>query len=147
MRLIGVDPGQTTGYVKLLHDHDGELRVLEAKEIVWTARMELIPLIAASVLEDPQVPTTVVVESFRLFPHEFHHQVGSTFPSVHIIGIIDAACWLANPSPEIIYQPAVNKSRVLIYHPLPGSEHVRDAYRHARYYYEAKRLRGELDSN
>lgn len=141
MNIIGIDPGATTGYVEAFRSDDG-LEVLQALEIAWAARHTLIPLIGSKVREDPSVPTVVVVESFRLYPHEFQHQVGSSFPSVHIIGIVDAACWLANPRPELVEQPASIKSRTQLKHTLPRSEHVRDAYKHARYYYEAKRLRG-----
>jgi hypothetical protein len=138
--IIGIDPGRTTGYVEALHNN-GDLRVLEAREIVWNDRMVLIPLIADTVSKDPQVPTVVVVESFRLYPHEFHHQVGSSFPSVHIIGIVDVAVWLTGKDVPIIYQPASIKSRTQVLDSLPRSPHVRDAYRHARYYSVAKRFK------
>lgn len=141
MNIIGIDPGRTTGYVETFRSDEG-LEVLVAKKIEWHQRHSIIPLIASKVSSDPLVPTVIVVESFRLYPHEFHHQVGSDFPSVQVIGIIDAACWLASPRPEIIFQPAANKSRVQIHHKtVPRSEHVRDAYRHVRYYYEAQRLK------
>lgn len=140
MNLIGIDPGQTTGYVEAFRSDDG-LEILEAKEIGWEERFSLIPLIGAKVVSDPLVSTILVVESFVLFDHEFRHQVGSHFPSVRVIGIVEAAAWLANPRPEIIFQSASLKQRVQIVHDLPkGSEHVRDAYRHIRYYHESQRL-------
>lgn len=144
MNFIGIDPGRTTGYVEAFRSDDG-LEILEAYEIEWEDRFNLIPLIGAKVSKDPLVSTILVVESFVLFDHAFKHQVGSDFPSVRIIGIIEAAAWLANPRPPIIFQSASLKQRVQIVHDLPkGSEHVRDAYRHIRYYHESTRLRPQL---
>lgn len=131
-RLIGIDPGRTTGFVEArLHDN-GDFEVVRAIEIVWDRRFDLWPLIVHP--ETDHLPTTAVMESFFLYPHEFHHQVGKDFPSVRVIGIVDLCCHLASPQIPIVFQTAAQVKNVKLLHDLPASEHIRDAYRHIRYY-------------
>jgi hypothetical protein len=136
MYVVGIDPGETTGYISARLHNNGNLEVVEAEEFVWSKRFELIPrigrLVGAPLTTDPP-PLEIVMESFFLYPHKARHQIGNYFPSVRVIGIVEAALWMHGALGLLTMQPAANMSRVKILHPLPASPHIRAAYKHVRY--------------
>lgn len=139
MYAVGIDPGKTTGVVVArLHDNGG-LDVLEHRFVMWEDRFDLSPLFERMSVEyGPPAQIAVVVESFRLYPHRSQQQIGSDFPSVHIIGMVDLLVYLWS-FPEIVYQPAsaIAKVRVLSAHQHlipPAPPHISDAYKHVRLY-------------
>ncbi len=130
--VLGIDPGYTTGTCLLDLHGNGEIEVLEAHQYEWSVRFQIIPLVERLVATGTRV--TIVVESFRLYPHKAQQLVGDDFPSVRVIGMVEAACWKANFA-QLTFQTASQIQRVQVLHDLPiKSEHVRDAYRHARYF-------------
>jgi len=140
MRLLGIDPGRTTG-ICIANDNDG-LIVEHVEEVLWDDRFMFLSLLRT--LADASGPlqlSAIVVESFHLYQHRAKQQVGSDFPSVQVIGIVEAAAFLyASSTCPIIYQPAssIARTEVLPQHKLSvgGSEHTKDAYKHVRYYWE-----------
>lgn len=143
----GWDPGGTTGYFigELDSGAPAGFQVLESGIIQWHYRFSRIRL-----LLDRYRPSTSIVESFRLYRDKAQDQIGSTFPSAQVIGIIEAYCFMVGIAMPI-YQPAATiagKPPVLV---LPihtnllymGTkdmmEHSNDAYKHVRYWVEQHR--------
>jgi hypothetical protein len=139
--IVGIDPGETTGYISTRLHNNGNLEVVEAKEFVWSKRFELMPqlgsMIEALRADDPSA-LEIVMESFFLYPHKARHQIGNYFPSVRVIGVVEAVLWQHNVLSQLTMQPAANMSRVKILHPLPASPHIRAAYKHVRYFVTIK---------
>lgn len=140
-RIIAFDPGKTTGFCLVDFHDNGVGNVAKIREIAWDNRFSILPLLGSLSLDGPLPIDAIVVESFHLYNHEFKHQVGSEFPSVRIIGIIEAACWQYNLLDRLhLVQPHVKKY-VKIVNPevaACGSEHMKDAYQLARYWYITK---------
>lgn len=136
--VLGIDPGRTSGVCILrTHEPDRGFDVVKSYEISWSSRFEFLPLISSLALQcQPPQRLAIVIESFRLYPHRARQQIGSAFPSVQIIGIVETAAFIAGVLDTIVYQPSSNISRVEVLHPVGVSPHVQDAYKHARYYYE-----------
>lgn len=135
MAIVAIDPGLTTGVVIATHNA-GEIKILEAFEVAWKDRMRF-PGFFARLAQGPLPVDAVVVESFRLFPHKFKHQVGSFFPSVRVIGVVETACYLAGLDNAIHFLEPIVKKHVKILDPAIArnpSEHIKDAYRLARYW-------------
>jgi len=137
MLVLGIDPGKTTGVCML---RVGEtLEVVMAEQIPWETRKEdLWALFTATFREGLSVPLYTVVENFRLRPGRAMEQVGSTFPSVEVIGLIEAFQFVTKNYFRLVYQEPAIISRVQI---LPehascfvGKPHAADAYRHARFF-------------
>lgn len=140
MRILAIDPGKTTGVVVAeIQDHE-VTGIVQQFELGWEERFMLIPFIQGMRPEQgaPQQFSEIVLEAFRLYPHEYRRQVGSDFPSVRVIGIVEAAAYLAGGLDSITLLPAGVKSKVAVLEDhgrvLLRSEHVRDAYKLARYY-------------
>lgn len=161
MYILAIDPGRTTG-VCILQTNDSKcgFEVVTALEMPWESRFELLKtLIDGTFLdqEKPQPPEAVVVESFALRSNRAIEQTGSDFPSSQIIGIVEAFLWMetfkAEPrksfdfpresglqgfnrlhfqQPSVFSRVAIEPEHVVW---VEGSEHKKDAYRHARYYY------------
>lgn len=133
-RVVSFDPGYTTGVFTC----DGVREDMtfinpQSFEIPWNRRFEMI----AEIFTRHQ-PDVVVVERFSLFRGRAKQQIGSTFPSVEIIGVISTYRNDLCPSAEIVTQPAWAKERTI--RKLEEScscrgPHTRDAMRHAIYYY------------
>lgn len=139
MIVLGVDPGKTTGVCALSVDANGAIEVLMAEQIPWDRRKEdLWALFTATFREELPAPRYVVVESFRLRPGRAMEQVGSTFPSVEVIGLIEAFQFVSRQQFEIIYQEPAVIGRVAIspefQHHFVGKVHASDAFKHARYF-------------
>lgn len=145
-RIIGIDPGRTSGYVDLVIEDDGTILVAKAQEVLWDERFrfkEFLDYYAGVMLPFNMLPDAIVIEAFTLRAAEAHHQVGSDFPSVRIIGLVEAYAYELDILDRIVFQPATLKEFVKKKHELPASEHVLDAYKHARYFIVRERNRGQ----
>jgi len=82
----------------------------------------------------------IILERFKLFNNTItmQSQIGSEFPSVRIIGIVEAYAHLLNLHHAIHFQEPNARLSAQIprehYKTLGPSNHVRDSYRHWRYY-------------
>jgi hypothetical protein len=135
--ICGIDPGETTGFVLMcLTSTKGDYDVIKAFEIPWGRRFELRNLL------HKYLPDVLVIESFRLYEHKAKDQIGSDFPSVRVIGITEAYMYELDCLKAITYQPAHVTARVQVLARHVGvigsSEHVKDAYKHLRYYLVTK---------
>ena len=144
MRVLGFDPGETTGLVEARFDDDG-FHVVHAVDVAWENRFSLMYyLYCGTPTQGPlvELPDIVIVESFHLYARKAASQIGNFFPSVRIIGMIEAflytwPCEYPHER-EIIFQPASNISLVAIqpeHGMMLGSAHTIDAYKHVRYFY------------
>lgn len=113
-----------------------------AEQILWNRRKyDFWALFTATFQEGLPMPQYVVIESFRLRPGRAMEQVGSTFPSVEMIGLIEAFQFVVGPMNffEIVYQEpgAIGRTAVLPEHTkyFVGKPHAMDAYKHARYFF------------
>lgn len=154
--VIGIDPGKTTGVciarlptarpdIPEISARLGEIEVLAAYEILWDFRLEDIETLFST----PRVGgvEAIIVEAFHLYPNKAEAQIGSSFPSVQIIGIVEAMARVYLPKinpPRIHMVPAGNHKNVAILDSAPTvlsspSAHIRDAYQLARLYQIALR--------
>lgn len=141
-QVLAIDPGQTTGVVVAELQNYEIASIVQQYEMGWARRFELIPLVAGLCASDGGTPpqcSVIVLEAFRLYPHEHRRQVGSDFPSVRVIGIVEAAAFICGfDLNNLFLLPAGVKNKVAIlpqHAPLiMRSEHVRDAYKLARYH-------------
>lgn len=145
MRVLGIDPGETTGFIEARFDDDG-FHVVRAADVTWENRYSLMYyLYCGTPQQGPLVgpPDIVIVESFRLYAHTAHSQIRSDFPSVRIIGMVEAflsmlPCCTPGEFENIVFQPASSIALVAIekdHGMLLGSAHMIDAYKHVRYFY------------
>ena len=130
MIVLGIDPGQTTGVVCLVN---GEVDFTQ--EVPWDLRL-------SSFCDMFKVmrPDLIAVESFHLYPHRAQSQIGSIFPSVEVIGIVQAFAWTFFWDVPIVWQTAsmIKLVAILPEHQrlVKHSEHLQDAYKHTRLAYE-----------
>jgi len=140
MKILAVDPGRTTGICVLESDQTNSIRVAMANQIPWEVRkLQLWALIAGTSVTWPLgQPDAIVIEDFKLRPGRAMEQIGSDFPSVHIIGMVEGFHFALQQTCPIVYQTPAIIGRVQILPPheklLAGQEHAKDAYKHARYY-------------
>jgi hypothetical protein len=162
MLILGIDPGLTTGACALNVSKSGFI-VVTALEIPWDARFESLKALIDGTFfntKQPQPPVAVVIETFRLRQARALQQTGSDFPSSQVTGIVQAFLWLDKLDPfvskldylldpeitprpygleRLHFQEPIMMKQVAIAdadkHWVEGSEHKKDAYRHARYYY------------
>jgi len=126
--VLGIDPGNTTGWGLVEVPHT----VLFAGQI--NSRQALVDLI------NRYLPTTVVIEAFRLYPWKAQAQSFSSMIPAELIGVAKATCDALNIS--LIEQPASARNiitkRVLVatggWKVTTNLPHARDAVRHALYY-------------
>lgn len=138
------DPGETTGIcVGKIREDLATSRiyfdVLYSDIISWTDHYK-----RTAELLDWYRPDIIVIEGFWLYEGKAKAQVGNTFPSVEVIGVIRARAFDRGLLNRIITQPAALASGVQIkqeheslLYSLGTSElreHAKDAYRHLRYY-------------
>lgn len=147
MLILAIDPGQTTGVCALESDPENNIRVVAAVQIPWSRRIEdFAALLAGTSEEGLQQPDVIVFEAFRLRPGRAMEQVGSIFPSVRVIGIVEALHYTMDLKCPIVYQePSIlSRTEVLEEHKqhFVGREHAADAYRHARYYHVTRKQNG-----
>lgn len=135
--VLAVDPGQTTGICCATYrggDDGFQFDVMACREIVWVERFALRHYVPAV--------DWIVTESFTLYESKKDSQVNSYFPSVRVIGILEA---LVNEMPgvrldpeDIVFQGASQRKSVKVQEKhlmfVRGSAHKRDAYQHLRYF-------------
>lgn len=85
MKILAFDPGETTGWALVSLTLAEPIRDRVVVPItgtleLWRGVYDLI---------DKHAPDFIVVEIFRLFPHRLRAQIGSTFPTVKVIGVIE----------------------------------------------------------
>lgn len=141
MYILSVDPGYTTGICIAKCDAD-EFEVIEAGEVKWALYHRVLHTLLAGTYAPQGVPLTfdfVIVEQFRLRFDKAMTQVGQTFPSVKVISTVETFLWLYNRAPSLVFQEPSQHDRVKILEEhndlVKGSEHKKDAYRHARYFW------------
>lgn len=136
-RVYAFDPGTTTGFASIDVAEDGKSFVLvRCEEIPWTDRLSDL----RNLFSDVPAHIHIVVESFRLFPHKARAQIGSQFPSVRMIGAIEATVHMYGLKVDnIVFQEPGDIARVKVLEEhvtvVAGSPHKIDAYRHARLYF------------
>lgn len=128
MKLIGIDPGVTTGWAS--YDTErwsglcGECRGLEDVRNVL----------------DAYLPDVVVLEQFRLFPWKAKQQSWSNMPAAEISGIVDLWCRdhmvvLCRQTPGLRKTVPNEWLKALgLWKPSRGKPHARDAAKHLASY-------------
>jgi len=138
--VVSFDPGKTTGFVAGEWSGGKEIGLTEVTVIPWNDRFY-----QTKDLLKFHVPDYIVVEAFRLYPHRAKSQIGNTFPSSQMIGIIQTYAYEQGILDRVVIQPAGNRSSVKIpdEHLLMvgSSSHIQDAYRHLRYFVIVNLLR------
>jgi len=143
--IVGIDPGNTTGYCMIDEAPDKSgFQVVSVAQIPWEKRVSFFQALFYGTFTndkgEPQLPEIVVIESFRLHPGRAREQTGSEFPSVRVIGIVEAFVSMCCPKPPLLVfqEPGViGRINILPEHEsmLSGLVHAADAYRHVRYYH------------
>lgn len=142
--IVGIDPGTTTGVCLIVTDDKGsDFQVVSVWQIPWEQRLSFFQALFYGTFADksgkPQLPEVVVIEAFRLRPGRAMEQVGSEFPSVRVIGIVEAFVSLCYPQPLLVFQApsVISRVEILPQHSAQLSTfiHAQDAYRHVRYYH------------
>lgn len=145
MRVLGIDPGETTGFIEARFNDD-DFQVVRAADVTWDNRFSLMYYLYCGTPEQgPLVepPDVVIIESFHLYAHLAPSQIRSDFPSVRIIGMVEAflfnwPCQWPHIFGGLVLQPASTISLVAIlseHGKMLGSLHMIDAYKHVRYFY------------
>jgi len=143
MRILAFDPGVTTGACLIATEDDSwQFQVVNVLEIPWESRFATIKALIDGTysIAGLQPPDAIVAEAFRLRQSRAYQQAGSDFPSSQVVGIIQAYIYDRYGSLDRYHtQEPVSMARVKI---LPehkdlvaGSEHKKDAYKHARYFH------------
>ena len=138
--LVSIDPGGTTGFCVFAFP-DGIIRpdgytLHTALEVRFNNRQWYGGFFA----EHRDSIGVIVLERFKLFNNQktMQAQINSEFPSVRIIGIIEAYAHMYGLGDKIVFQEPNDRKSAEIPRPhwlqIGPSDHVRDAYRHARYY-------------
>ena len=135
--LIAIDPGKTTGICCGVRAHNVQkFDVTLAREVTWNNRFWFREYL----FDCRDVIEKIIIERFKLFPKRetMLAQINSEFPSVRIIGIVEAYADIYGLLDKIVYQEPNDRKSVHtpIEHQqaLGASDHVKDAYRHLRYY-------------
>lgn len=138
---IAIDPGLTTGICVGIDLPSGTERftVKQAYEVVWDNRFWFHTFF----FNHRDVLKAIIIERFKLFPKRetMLAQINSEFPSVRIIGIVEAYAEMYGLLDKIVYQEPNDRKSVTIpiEHqralPVNGKDHIKDAYRHLRFYY------------
>lgn len=141
--LIAIDPGATTGVAFGTNVRDRDFELLSTKLVLWEQRLEYF---STTLRDNAAVIAAIIIERFALSssPLLQRSQAGSEFPSVRVIGIIEAYAHLYGLHSKIVYQVPVNMAsiRTIPAHHLKlvgASPHTQDAYKHLRYYVLTRR--------
>jgi hypothetical protein len=129
--VLSVDPGYATGVLTGRYLGERKFQLEFGEQFEYTQRFLLQPLVIQA--------DWIVMEEFVLYAHEARNQIGSFFPSVHVIGAVEAFAWQAGKLERVIMQPASLRkaaTKVELEHvaQLKGSRHIKDAYQHLRYF-------------
>jgi hypothetical protein len=133
MKLLAVDPGNTTGWA-LFNTEDLSLIHSDAQPYTLLEWWELLQAIA---------PKQMVVERFALYAHKAENQVNSTFLTVEVIGVcrlysqvvgIPMATQTAQQGKQIW-----SDGRLKQFDYWQPNKHARDAIRHGLTFMDAHR--------
>ncbi len=119
-KILAIDPGITTGIAAMFGDGGVSFTMSYKRDDLLHHLRELIPH-----------TDLVAIESWRLFASHSARRVGSDFPEVKLIGVIEYLCELANV-PFVFVQPAEHKrffSKLNQRNLKVGSRHEVDAVR------------------
>lgn len=138
LRVLAFDPGETTGHAYFSSCELVECGQLEPLE--GTRQPDLMAAYKLVVNRDPDV---IIYERFGLYESKAVQQIGSTFPTVEVIGVIKLGALRLDGTEVISYPAATAKSfftdaRLKDMGLLPEyahkNRHAADAIRHACYY-------------
>jgi hypothetical protein len=140
MNILSIDPGYTSG-VCMASTHD-DFEVIQVGEFDWDERFSVLETLLTGKHAPNGMPLifdVVITENFRLRHDKAKTQVGQTFPSSQIIGIVGYLCYKQD-IPLVIQEPGTRvRVKVLDEHKyMVVGPHITDAYQHARYYYVTK---------
>jgi hypothetical protein len=146
--ILGVDPGDTSGWIKVQVDFV-KLRngssIDECVEIVDSGEFSDIHGFSAAKNDMFGLLTRVIVENYVIYPNRAQTHAGQTIPTIRIIGWIEwYAYWIGGL--RIILQTASEAKqrwpdkRLNRHFPelVGGSRHIRDALRHVLTYAEKR---------
>lgn len=132
MTIVSLDPGQTSGLVVAQISSDANINIIQATELPWGGRFSLRQFLFTA------WPDVVVCEAFRLYAQAAKAQINNEFPSVRVIGLLEAYLNETVGLDRLHFQAAmcIQRVEVLEEHKsaLRGMVHARDAYKHLRYY-------------
>ena len=127
---MALDPGETAGLVIAIYDHQ-KFEVQQAYTIRHDDEcMESLEGVIGMLLPKP-----VICESFRLYAHKAKAQIRSTFPTIEMIGMLKAVCWWHALDAPIMQSPTCKGEVAIMHDGVGDSPHVKDAYRHFRYWW------------
>jgi hypothetical protein len=137
---LSIDPGGTTGFTAFnvpngLVDPE-TYSIHTALEVTFDNRFWFNHFLIA---HRDQIGL-IILERFKLFDNQkkMKAQINSEFPSVRVIGIVEAYAHLLDLHNLIVFQEPNDRLSAQIphdhYKALGPSSHVRDSYRHWRYY-------------
>lgn len=119
VRLLGVDPGATTGVAIVDYTKDQREVMVYGEVPLWED---------LDTLMDVHKPMLIVIEAFRLYRHKAMAQVGSDFPSSQVIGVVR---YLADHRGLTVVQQGASEIKTATKPDKDySSSHVRDALRH-----------------
>lgn len=128
--ITAIDPGATTGVTQLKYTTGRDFELVYCGEVKWERRFALRDFVEGS--------EHIVIERFALYESHSKAMINNEFPSVRIIGIVDAYCNEFNLLDRVTFQTAdsMKMVQVLDIHKerTKGSEHKKDSYKHGRYY-------------
>lgn len=123
MKILAIDPGETTGVVLMDTDNLGSLQ--GATVHLWD-RIDLII--------QEMVPDVLVFEAWRLYPHMAKIMIGNEFLPVQVIGVLR---YLAEKHHIPVVLQTAAQAKGIKPSEIPQSisgPHLRDAWCHAEYY-------------
>lgn len=142
--IMGFDPGGTTGYCVGRIDNTLTLgfEVVRCNVIQWDDR---IPAVKA--LLHHYRPSLCIVEDFVLYASKAKDQIGKRFPSVLVIGILEAYLHELSLNPMVLrLASTISRTEIPKAHQssIPQldavtREHAMDAYKHIRHYLVAQK--------
>ena len=138
--IVSIDPGGTTGFCSLYFTGGvitpDQYTVQTALEVTFSNRFWYQRYFS----EQRDQIGVIILERFKLFGKQstMNGQINSEFPSVRIIGIVEAFAHMYGLHDKIVFQEPNDRKSAQIpkvhWAALGPSDHVKDAYRHARYY-------------
>jgi hypothetical protein len=145
MRILALDPGETTGwaYTNTRWVGEGEAKLYHGDFRGWED-LEAFIRGSAFPLSPPATehPTDVVIiEKFVLYPWAGAQQTWSDFPTIEVIGV--AKFLAAKVDARVVMQPASDaKSKWIKRAPVKGNRHEKDAQRHLLVFLKREGLDG-----
>lgn len=131
-QLLAVDPGLTTGIVVGEYKGGYDFDIIYAADVKWDRRFVFRELVPAKAIRH------IIYERFALYESKARDQINNTFPSVRVIGILEAYCNECDKLDWMVEQPAAVHTKVKITDAhtdrLKLLHHARSAYKHLRYY-------------